>query len=355
MNELADSKKYSFDFYSGETSEIEIAKLAESDFREGLLCTHLVNHWYKNLLWQSGLYSKVVRSEYDSYIFLGSPYFISTWIWALWLKYIARKKVYFWTHGTLGRGAKRWLKKIFFRIPDGLLLYGNFARDELIRAGLPERRLSVIYNSLDFKTQEEKYRLYVQEGADHLSAVSDFASRKKNYFVFIGRLTPQKKIDLAVRALSKMDSDVGMIIIGDGQERQRLEWLVDELDVRENVLFLGECSEEDIIAPIFVRAIGCVSPGNVGLTAMHSLQYGVPVVTHSSMEMQMPEAEAVVEGRTGFLFRRGDEGSLVLAMTRCVRAVNENPLIRRLCREKVAKLYSPLVQRELIERALDDN
>lgn len=47
----------------------------------------------------------------------------------------------------------------------------------------------------------------------------------------------------------------------------------------------------------------CVSPGNVGLTAMHSLVFGCPVITHNCFEWQMPEFEAIQPGITGDFLR----------------------------------------------------
>lgn len=53
-----------------------------------------------------------------------------------------------------------------------------------------------------------------------------------------------------------------------------------------------------------------VAPGKVGLTAMHSMVYGVPVVTHGDASDQMPEWEAIIPGKTGSLFQSGNVQSL---------------------------------------------
>ena len=43
-----------------------------------------------------------------------------------------------------------------------------------------------------------------------------------------------------------------------------------------------------------------VSPGNVGLTAIHSLSYGTPVLTHNNFNNQMPEVESIQPGFNGY-------------------------------------------------------
>ena len=60
----------------------------------------------------------------------------------------------------------------------------------------------------------------------------------------------------------------------------------------------------------FYNSAVCVSPGNVGLTAIHSLTFGCPVITHDNFTMQMPEFEAIKEGVTGSFFKENDPKDL---------------------------------------------
>ncbi|MCD8208612.1 MAG: glycosyltransferase family 4 protein, partial [Bacteroidales bacterium] len=76
------------------------------------------------------------------------------------------------------------------------------------------------------------------------------------------------------------------------------------------VWFYGECYDEKKLAELFYNADLCVSPGNVGLVAIHAMQYGLPVVSHDNFETQMPEYETIVEGKTGALFKEGDVDDL---------------------------------------------
>ena len=66
----------------------------------------------------------------------------------------------------------------------------------------------------------------------------------------------------------------------------------------------GETFDEAEISKLLNHADLCVSPGNVGLTAMHALAYGVPVATHNDFKNQMPEFEAITPGKTGFSLRK---------------------------------------------------
>lgn len=55
----------------------------------------------------------------------------------------------------------------------------------------------------------------------------------------------------------------------------------------------------------------CVCPAAVGLTAIHALSYGCPVISNDNVETQMPEFESIVEGETGSLFKENDIEDLV--------------------------------------------
>ncbi|MDD2525552.1 MAG: glycosyltransferase family 1 protein, partial [Bacteroidales bacterium] len=69
--------------------------------------------------------------------------------------------------------------------------------------------------------------------------------------------------------------------------------------------------DEEIIACYLKNATLCVSPGNVGLTAIHALSYGLPVVTNDNFVTQMPEYEAIEQGLSGDFFHENDTDSLV--------------------------------------------
>ena len=105
-----------------------------------------------------------------------------------------------------------------------------------------------------------------------------------------------------------------LVIVGDGPEMQRLKEKACNTPFPSGVWFYGECYDEDRLAELFYNSVLCVSPGNVGLTAIHAMTYGVPVVTHDDFYTQMPEYEAIEEGRTGLLYHAGDFSDLKRAI-----------------------------------------
>ena len=53
-----------------------------------------------------------------------------------------------------------------------------------------------------------------------------------------------------------------------------------------------------------------VSPGNVGLNAVHALSYGTPVITHNNVNNQMPEHETIIENFNGCFHKENDINSI---------------------------------------------
>ena len=74
-------------------------------------------------------------------------------------------------------------------------------------------------------------------------------------------------------------------------------------------------NDDQIIGEFFYNASVCVSPGNVGLTAIHALSFGCPVITHNQFPYQNPEFEAIKPGITGDFFEKDN----LLSMTEYIK------------------------------------
>jgi glycosyltransferase involved in cell wall biosynthesis len=299
------------------------------------------------LVWQTHLWGVVLGRSADVVIFLGNPYIVSTWIYALVGRLFGRKVVLFWTHGwTRGEaGLKRAIRSAFYRLANGLLLYGQRAKEIGARAGLDPDTMFVIYNSLDYEAQQRQ-RLELAQGG---GALAD----DNPYFVAIGRLVPSLALHLAIEALRLVRERYGvrprLLVIGDGPERTALADLAHRCDV--DVQFLGALYDEGEIAPILAGSRALVSPGKVGLAAMHSLAYGTPVITHGDLDFQMPEAEAIRPGLTGDFFDRDDAGSLAEVLNRWYARPPDSEG-RRIAVEDIERSYTPQAQHALIDRAI---
>jgi len=108
-------------------------------------------------------------------------------------------------------------------------------------------------------------------------------ARKKNSLLFVGRLQERKRIDLFIKAFAQLQGlisdDIILEIVGSGEIENDLRAIVENLGISGRVNFHGRVDDPEVLAKIFSRAYAYVSPGPVGLGVLHSLAYGVPVIT----------------------------------------------------------------------------
>ncbi len=114
----------------------------------------------------------------------------------------------------------------------------------------------------------------------------------KNYFLIVSRLTPYKKIDIAIEAFNKLE--LPLVIIGDGGDRKRLEKMAEN-----NIKFLGFQLEEKI-AEYYQNCQAFIFPGedDFGITPVEAMSFGKPVLAYR----KGGALETIIEGETGEFF-----------------------------------------------------
>ncbi len=306
------------------------------------------------LLWQRGILRLAWSCQVDAMIFLGNANFLSTWLAAA-LARMRGKRVLFWTHGWLSeeRGTKAVFRTLFYRLADGLLLYGRRAKAIAARRGFSSSRLYVIFNSLDYEAQRAARA--AMSDAQLMKIREDLFPNNPGAPVLIctSRLTALRGLEHLIEAMRYLrDRDIrsNLLLVGEGPERRKLENLADRLGVP--VHFYGACYDEQRLAELIMAANVTVSPGVIGLTAIHSLAYGTPVITHGDADCQGPEWEAIVSGVTGDYFRRGDVEDLAQVLSRWCRRPWPDPVLRCRCIDIVDRFYNPQYQSSVIGRAV---
>lgn len=337
------SGQYKFELFSGDNSIDPSIKVGEVERHFTPVKSFSV------FTLQLGLFRHLITGKFSAVVFLANPYFLSTWFYAFVCR-ILGIKVLFWTHGWLDndKGAKGVIRGSFYRLSNALLLYGERAKRIGLAKGWSENKLHVIYNSLDYNAQR-----LARERIKSLDLSYD-GCYGQAYFCCVGRLTVSCRFDRAIRAIAVANGLLGrsisFVLIGSGEERDALEKLSRELNVR--TIFLGELYEEYEIGRVLANSIALLSPGKVGLAAMHSLAYGVPVLTSGNFGKQMPEFEAIIPGVTGDFFNDDDIDSISLTLVKWISKsrglIEENSAIRT-----IEDKYTPSKQVDFIVKALD--
>lgn len=121
--------------------------------------------------------------------------------------------------------------------------------------------------------------------------------------------------------------------------------------LKERLLLTGPLYDEARLAPLIYHADVCVSPGNVGLAAIHCLTYGTPVITHDNPARQGPEFEAITPGVTGDFFREDDPEDLYLIIKRWIcLSPEQREKVRGMCYKTIEARYTPQYQIRVLKQ-----
>lgn len=344
-------KEYDCDWFFGK-ADTDIKSLDLSIFKNAQSFGYI--YFGKSLYWKKRTISKLFEKKYNCFLVSVESRAISDYIF-LFLKdlFFPQKKVYAWTHGWYGKETwlEAFLKKWLFKRVSCILTYGEYARNLLIKEGISPEKVFAIHNSLHYDSQIEIRKIVTQT-----DVFTNHFHNNNPVIIFIGRLTKVKQLDMLINAifnLKEKEEHYNLVFIGDGEERSRLENLVNSKGLCEQVWFYGACYDERLNAELIFNADVCVAPGNVGLTAMHTMVFGTPVISHNDFKWQMPEFEAIHPGVTGDFFERGNQDSLESTIRKWIHSkANNREQVRRACYKEIDSFWNPYYQMDIIRKAL---
>ena len=117
----------------------------------------------------------------------------------------------------------------------------------------------------------------------------------KRVVIHVGRISYEKDLNMVVRAMTKVDAV--LLVAGKGPAKEDIERLVDELDLREKVIFAGFVPDEEL--PAFYNAADiAVSASKFetqGLSILEAMASGKPVACRNGRAF----AEIVRNGENG--------------------------------------------------------
>jgi glycosyltransferase involved in cell wall biosynthesis len=210
-----------------------------------------------------------------------------------------------------GFGKLEFHQKVFYHtnffldhLSSGILFISKAVKDSFPKFRLKkDSKFHVLYNTFnedDLKPTESPVEIKRVVGIEH------------NTFPVvctIGRLAEQKGHSLLLLTLQKLKIDFPrfkFIVIGDGPLRKGLEKQCRELEIHDNVIFMGK--QEHIANFLQITDI-YIQPSlweGFGITLLEAMAMGLPVIASDTGGM----AEIVEDGINGLLFRNKDTQDL---------------------------------------------
>jgi 1,2-diacylglycerol 3-alpha-glucosyltransferase len=137
---------------------------------------------------------------------------------------------------------------------------------------------------------------------------------ERTVFLFVGRIDREKRLDVLVHALQRLDrDDIQLAIAGHGVLREELEHLAGDLLADRRVVFTGFVPNEDLVALLNSADIFAM-PSDAELQSIATLEAmatGRPVLAANARALP----ELVHDGVNGYLFEHGNPDDAARCMT----------------------------------------
>jgi glycosyltransferase involved in cell wall biosynthesis len=218
-------------------------------------------------------------------------------------------------------GSFRFVERGLARLADRIVtITESLRRFTVEQVGVPADKVETIHYGLDDLPQP-----WGENAPDAVPA-------RARVLLAVSRLTRQKGIDVAVRAVRSLPDDTVLVVLGEGPEREALERLTRELGVEGRVFLLGRVPD---VAAWLRRASVLAHPARwegFGLGVLEAMLAGLPVVAANVSSLP----ELVVDGTTGFLVGPDDPSALALGVARAL----EQPQLGEAGRQRALREFS---------------
>lgn len=238
-------------------------------------------------------------------------------------------RVYWLEHVTTERWFSlnpwRFLYKWFSGLAN-IIVISRVIKDQLVQMGIKEKRIKVIYNGVDlgiFKQREVYF--------DH---------RERFIVGVVARLEKEKGIEFllqAVKITKEFIPQVRAIIVGDGPERKKLEWLSNQLDLKEIIQWVGYQDRIEKWYHYFdVLVLPSVKRESFGIVLVEAMAAGVPVIASKIGGT----SEIIDDKLNGLLAKTGSTQDLADKIIYLYNNRAESRQMVKKAREKVENMFS---------------
>jgi glycosyltransferase involved in cell wall biosynthesis len=301
----------------------------------------------ERMVWQR-LPWRSLLSEFDVIFVAGNPRLLSSVLLALAASARRRPVVIFGQAHT--RGANRFTERLrlwWWRRFRHIFVYTDGEAARLKARGFDRHDVVGMNNGHDQRRIDAIAREWTPQRLAEWRARQGLAGR--TLILSCARVEYKNRYDLwleAMPALLRERPDLVWCVIGHGVERQALEQQAAALGVSGSILWVGTLPDDEAAAPWFLSSTLLVHPAGIGLTLMHALGFGLPVVTDDDRPRHSPEFDAFEDGRTGRLFPAGSVSGMADAVRRCLEDSGERARMAVRGRQLTRRTYNVDVMAE---------
>ncbi len=218
------------------------------------------------------------------------------------------------------------IEKMTTRLPMHLIAVSNFTKSQL------EKKMKIDPSKITVIPGGVKFEVFQATKIEKM----------KNQILYVGRLSPNKRIDVLISAIAKIKTnipDICLHIVGTGPLLRSLEQLVIHHDLKDGVIFHGFLPEDDLIrlyksSTLFV--LPSVKEG-FGIVLLEAMAAGTPII--AANQKDSATIELIDDQENGLLFKPNSIDDLA---DKIIRILKNDELRNKLIKNGVnkAKNYS---------------
>lgn len=275
--------------------------------------------------WLQGLWNvaRMVRQEKIEMLIAGQLLPLGTIAWIL--HHLVRIPYIVMTHGmdvTIpfgpdGSRRKRWLLKHIIRDAYRVTASNTYTRDQLLQCGARPAQLVLVPPGPSITPA----LLRTCDVRAELIATHHLKVKDRLVLLSVGRLVERKGFDRVIDCLPTLREifpKIFYVIVGEGEDRQRLETRAREKNVLDHVVFVGACDDATLAAwydccNVFVmvsRTLANNDTEGFGLVYLEANSFGKAVV--GGLTGGVPDA--IIDGETGFLVEPNNQPMICQAL-----------------------------------------
>ncbi|MBN8200259.1 MULTISPECIES: N-acetyl-alpha-D-glucosaminyl L-malate synthase BshA [Bacillaceae] len=206
---------------------------------------------------------------------------------------------------------------------DGVTAVSNALISQTYDLIKPDKSIRAVYNFID-------ERIYKKTDSSYLKEEYGIKPDEK-VIIHVSNFRGVKRVPDVVKAFAKITEEVPskLLLVGDGPEMTVICRLVNDLDLKDKVLFLGKQDNLEELYSISDLMLLLSEKESFGLVALEAMACGVPCIGTNTGGIP----EVISDGETGYICTLGDITDI---SKKAIKLLNDETLLERFASQSIS-------------------
>ncbi|MGA5690438.1 N-acetyl-alpha-D-glucosaminyl L-malate synthase BshA [Cytobacillus pseudoceanisediminis] len=206
---------------------------------------------------------------------------------------------------------------------DGVTAVSNALISQTYDLIKPDKSIRAVYNFID-------ERIYKKTDSAYLKEEYGIKPDEK-VIIHVSNFRGVKRVPDVVKAFAKITEEVPskLLLVGDGPEMTVICGLVNDLQLKDKVLFLGKQDNLEELYSISDLMLLLSEKESFGLVALEAMACGVPCIGTNTGGIP----EVISDGETGYICNLGDITDI---SKKAIKLLNDEPLLERFASQSIS-------------------